>query len=140
MIYLPFLLAVFANFWIYKVFSINILAGILLVIFSFILYKSNLVKTNKHTVLIIVLFSLLLMFQYKTTKPENLFSISNDQRRVIDARLRAYPPNVLRVGYWLEERKESIAAFRVRENMFENLSLNLYFFSNHPAERVGIRE
>lgn len=96
-----------------------------------------LLKNNK---LFLLLFIPVLIFQIKTTNKTSFTAISNDDRRVIDMRLRSYPSKFLRLGYWLEERKESIIFNRVTTNFFENIDPNLYFFANSPRQRVGIKE
>jgi len=126
------LISLFANLWIYKIFAVNFLLGILILLATILLFK----KSKSF----LLLFIPILFFQIQTTNKPSLTAISNDDRRVIDMRLRAYPYKFLRLGYWLEERKESIVFNRVLTNLFENLDPNLYFFSNHPGQRVGIKE
>lgn len=127
------LLAIFANLWIWRIFLLNFFIGILLIL-SIIFFQKKLFIFSFLTVLLV------LVFQVKTTQKTSLTAISNDDRRVIDMRLRAYPARFLRIGYWLEERKESLAFRRITQNLFENLDPNLYFFANHPRQRVGIKE
>lgn len=126
------LLAIFANYWIYKITLANFILGVLVILTSILLYNNS--KYFLYT------FLVLLTFQVTTTQKNSLTNIANDDRRVIDMRLRAYPAPVLRIGYWLEERRESIAINRITKNLFENLDFNLYFFANHPRQRVGITE
>ena len=135
---LIFLVLIF-NYWIYNIFSTNFFVGVLVLVFTLHIYK--IFKCNKKIEKpFIVIFLLVLLFQSITTQKSSLTNIANDDRREIDMRLKAYPPRFLRVGYWLEERKESIAFTRLSNNFFENIDPNLYFFANHPRERVGIRE
>lgn len=133
-------IVIFFNLWIYKILIGNIFLGVLLILATLLLYRYLTKKNKKVPIPLVLCFTLVLFSQVRTTQPAPLFSISNDNRRVIDMRLRAYPSSYLRVGYWLEERKESIAFFRITTNFFENLDPNLYFFANHPRERVGIKE
>jgi hypothetical protein len=126
------LISLFANLWIYKIFTVNFLLGILLILVAILLFKNN--------KFFLLLFIPVLFFQIQTTSKTSLTAISNDNRRAIDMRLRSYPPKFLRLGYWLEERKESIIFNRIVTNFFENMDLNLYFFANSPRQRVGIKE
>lgn len=126
------LISLFANLWIYKIFVANFLLGVVILLATILLLKNN--------KFFLLLFIPILLFQIQTTNKTSLTAISNDDRRVIDMRLRAYPYKFLRLGYWLEERKESIIFNRVVTNFFENMDPNLYFFSNHPRQRVGIKE
>ena len=125
--------ALLANLWIYRIFLINFILGILIVASCIFLYK-------KSFRIFLLLFIPVLLIQIRTTEKVSLTAISNDDRREIDLRLRAYPPSFLRIGYWLEERKESISFWRLSNNLFENLDPNLYFFANNPRQRVGIKE
>ncbi len=126
------IISLFANLWIYKIFAANFFLGVLILLASILLLKNN-----KYFLLF---FIPILFLQINTTNKTSLTEISNDDRRIIDMRLRAYPSKFLRLGYWLEERKESIIFNRITTNLFENLDPNLYFFSNHPGQRVGIKE
>ena len=125
--------ALLANLWIYKVFLTNFILGILIIGSCIFLYK-------KSFRIFLLFFIPVLLIQIVTTEKVSLTAISNDDRREIDLRLRAYPPSFLRIGYWLEERKESISFWRLSNNLFENLDPNLYFFANNPRQRVGIKE
>jgi len=129
---ISFLISLFANLWIYKMFAGSFLIGLLV-----LLATISLLKNSKYFLLF---FLPILLLQITTTNKPSLTAIANDDRRVIDMRLRAYPYKFLRLGYWLEERKESIIFNRITTNLFENLDPNLYFFANHPRQRVGIRE
>lgn len=126
-------LVLLANLWIYKIFFTNFLLGVVIVVATLLLFY-------KRCKFFLAVFVILLIFQAVTTQKASLTNIANDDRRLIDLRLRAYPPKFLRIGHWLEERKESIAEARISKNLFENLDPNLYFFANHPKERVGIKE
>lgn len=126
------LVSLFANLWIYKIFAVNFFLGVLILLATILLLKNN--------KFILLFFIPILFFQIQTTNKTSLTQISNDDRRVIDMRLRSYPPKFLRLGYWLEERKESIIFNGVTTNLFENLDPNLYFFANSPRQRVGTRE
>jgi hypothetical protein len=64
-------------------------------------------------------------------------------------RVNEYPPLHVRIGEktiwislanWFELRKESIAFSRIEKNFSQVVDPNLYFFANHPRERVGIKE
>ncbi|OGM27130.1 hypothetical protein A2962_03440 [Candidatus Woesebacteria bacterium RIFCSPLOWO2_01_FULL_39_61] len=97
-----------------------------------------------------IIFILVCVFlQTKGSTKVSLTDISNDDRRLIDMRLKEYPPIYIKIGqkkvwlpiaHWFEERKESIAFFRLSKNFSEVIDPNLYFFANHPRERVGIKE
>ena len=152
------LFTLFANLWIWRVFSFNFWIGILVVVCTFLLYRfcastseesSSLRSWPPSEVLFIFVFLLLLFFQYKTTNVRSLTILSNDDIRVRDMRLKEYPPvKVTLLGktiwipaaHWFEGRKESIAFFRILDNFSQTVDPNLYFFGNHPRERAGVSE
>ena len=96
-----------------------------------------------------VLFSLLLFFQWKTSFITSL-TYRNDNEKVIQQEwLKAYPPIYIKIdgktiwipiAHWLEQRKEFLVFYKLEENFSEVVDPNLFFFTNHPRERVGVRE
>jgi len=136
----PIIFALLFNYWIFILFSTNFFVGLLVLILTFYVYKFFKSEKRKLTKPLLVFFLFTLLFQSLTTQEKSLTIIENDDRREIDMRLKAYTPKFLRVGYWFEERKESIAFTRVSSNFFENIDPNLYFFANHPREKVGVKE
>jgi hypothetical protein len=133
-------LLLLGNVWIWKIASFNLLLGLLVLTCSVILYFSLTKGSNILKKVFLILFALVVFFQWKTTDVNSLTGLTNDQRRVQDMRLSEYPPLEVPIGYWLEGRKEALAFWRIRKNMFELLDPNLYFFANHPRERVGYDE
>lgn len=94
-------------------------------------------RRNKFLIIILILVSLLVA-QVFITKTRSLTQIANDDRRLIDLRLGAYPPiTFLPIAHWLEQKNITIASTRMADSFFENLDPNQYFFANHPRERVG---
>jgi len=134
------LIVLLGNLWIWKILAFNIFLALLVAVTSISLYLLVQRKSQKLTAAFSILFLVLLFFQLHTTFVQNLTYLDNDQQRLQQERLRQYPPQLLRIGYWFEGRNESIAFFRVRENFFEALDPNLYFFANHPRQRVGVKE
>ena len=59
---------------------------------------------------------------------------------VIEARMRAYPPEFLKLGYYLEKKPEILWLYEYHKRFFQYLDLNYYFFGNHPNARVGVTE
>jgi hypothetical protein len=92
---------------------------------------------------------LLLIYQYSTTNVKPLTYLTEQERVVQLRRLNEYPPVKLTLlgktiwiplAHWLEQRPETLALYRIQSNLKEVLSPNLYFFANHPNERVGVKE
>lgn len=136
------------NLWLWRIFTFNILIGLLVLVTSLLLF---LVFEGKKKLLkpFFILFLVVLLFQWKTTDVQDLTYLDNDQQRLQQQRLKEYPPVYLKVGsktlwlplaHWFEGRKESIAFFRISNNFFETIDPNLYFFANHPRARIGIQE
>ena len=129
-----------ANFWIWRILFNSVPLGLLVLASSIFLYLSFKRSSKKYFFAFLVFFSLLLIFQWPTTSEESLVELSNDEQRVQQMRLKEYPPIRISIAHWFENREESIAFFRILENFSETIDPNLYFFANHPRERVGINE
>lgn len=147
MSYAILILVLFGNIWIWKIFSLSITTGLLVLLTSFFTYL--LLSKNGSKNIFFVLICTLLIVQWQNSNPANLAKLSNDEQRLQQQRLRQYPPVYVKLGdktlwiplaHWFEGRKETIAIFRVSNNLAETLSPNLYFFANHPQERIGISE
>lgn len=144
------LIVLFGNLWIWRIFSFSAPLAILVVLCTFSFYlligKRNPKKSLK---IFLLLFIPLLFFQWKTTDKISLTKLSNDQQRIQSMRLREYPPVKvdllgktvwIPIAHWFEGRTESISFFRILSNFSEVVDPNLYFFANHPRERVGVQE
>ena len=147
---LYFIFVLYANLWIWRIFSYNFFLGLLSLFTSALLclcLRSQ--KSGNLKVLLLFSYALLLLFQWQTTSISSLTQLDNDQKRIQQMRLNEYPPVSIRfrnktiwipIAHWFEGRKETIAAFRIQNNFSENIDPMLYFFANHPRERVGIEE
>lgn len=145
--YFFLILVVFGNLWIWRIFSESPLIGISAVLASWFLYRS--IKKENFEKLLIVFLLVLFGFQIKNTEIRALTYL-NEQEKVIQLkRLNEYPPVKLTLAgktiwvplaHWLEERPETLALYRIQNNLGEIINPNLYFFANHPNERVGIDE
>lgn len=141
----------FGNLWIYKIFSANTLAGLACI--SVTVFTWLFILKNSRLFLFFAVIStiILIVFQYKTTVTTPLTYLDNDGQRIQQMRIKEHPPVKLDIpqlkktiyiptANWFELRKEAVAFQKLQKNFSETLSLNLYFFSNHPRERVGIKE
>lgn len=149
MIFTSLLVVLFGNLWIWRILSISPPIAILTIIVAILLLDRVSSRPKKSIVWLTTLFSLLLFFQFKTTDVQNLTYLDNDQQRIQQMRLREYPPVHfsllgktvwIPIAHWFEGRQESIAFFRILGNLSETIDPNLYFFANHPRERIGIKE
>ncbi len=132
------MLVIFANLWIWRAFVSNFPVFVALVMASVVLIKAF--DNKKYIKFVLITFGALLLWQAIGTQRQDLQKLDNDQIRVQDTRLNEYPPINFPLAYWLEARPETVAFSRVRDNFFEQLDLNLYFFAAHPRERVGVDE
>jgi len=146
---IPFGFVLIFNLWIWKIFSTNIALGLITLITSIFLWFSIKTTSKYFSYLFILLAIILLFFQWQTTQRFSLTYLDNDEQRVQQMRLKEYPPVYIKVGEkiiwihvanWFELRKESVAFYRIERNFSEVIDPNLYFFANHPRERVGIKE
>ena len=131
-----FVFILFGNLWIWKIFLTNFYIALLLIIATDLLYLFS--KNNKLNKKIIFAFLLILFYQYVSTNKINLTGLSDDQQRIQQMRLGEYPSKYLKIGYYFENRRESIAFFRIQNNLSEILDPNLYFFASHPRQRIGV--
>ncbi len=148
-----FLIAIFvllANLWIWKIFSLSLILGLLTLLSAGLLYMAVNNRSNrKIATRFVITFVLLIFFQWRTTQPTSLTLLDNDQQRIQQMRLNEYPPISIDlsgkkiwipIAHWFEGRKETIAIFRIQKNFSEAVDPMLYFSANHPRERVGITE
>ena len=143
-----FLFVLLSNIWIWKLAFISYFSAFVAVCVTYLLWRR--VQQKKGSIILLVAASVVLSFVYlNTTTVKSLTLLDNDEQRIKSMRLKEYPPvrvNLLSktfwvpIGHWFEGRSETIAFFRMQKNFFENIDPNLYFFSNHPRERVGVKE
>lgn len=153
MSYIIFFFLNLSNFWIWEIVKFNLLIAIVILLATLFLSQnlrgSNFRYRKLFHFSFIFLFTILIFFQVSTNKLTHLTEIKNDDRRLIDMRLKEYPPTYITLGkkviwlpmaHWFEERKEMIIFSRITKNFSEIVDPNLYFFGNHPRERVGVKE
>lgn len=129
-----FIAAIFNPWWV-KIYQESPMWGLVFLFVGMVSVWTY--RKNKLKILLLILVSLLVV-QVNITKERSLTVIANDDRRLIDLRLGAYPPiTFLPIAHWLEQKNITVAATRMAESFFENLDPNQYFFANHPRERVG---
>lgn len=139
------IIILFSNFWIWKIFSLNLIIFVLLVFQTFLLWFVTSHKFQKKAWIILVgIFAALLIFQYQTTKIGSLIKLDNDEQRIHDIRIGLYNSKVhfIRLLFYRLNLRDffegdlSRMSFRVQRNFFETIDPNVYFFAGHPRERV----
>lgn len=140
-LYIPLLVTLVFNLWVWRLLGENFLVACVVLTNTFLLYILFLKGTPlRRSVWFIVSFVALLFLQITTSEKVSLTKLTADEQRIVDLRIREYPIYKWPIGYWLEKRPEQIALSRIQKNIFENLDLNLYFFANHPRQRIGVKE
>lgn len=132
--------------WTWRIYHVSIYGLVFTVLVTLTLLAVTYKPSKKLAMIFILLTSALILFQYQTTKTNPLAIVANDDKRVIDLRLRAYPPVYINIfnktlwipaAHWFEEKPTLLVWSRFSNNLFENLDLNQYFFAGHPKERLG---
>lgn len=146
---LVIILILLGNFWIWRIFQLNFLVFIVLIISTYLLYLS-LVKRISYKVRAFLLVTILILFylQWQTTAAKSLILLDNDEQRVQQERLKFYnsvgteSSHYIRIIFYrldlrnfLEGDFNTIST-RLQRNFFESIDPNIYFFAGHPRERV----
>lgn len=119
------LFVILSNFWIWKIFAANFYIALLIILATITLYFSSR--------LFYLLLIVLLIIQIIGTNKTLPWKINVYEYQMQQQRLREYPPITwLPIAHWLEQRPETVTFYRVKENLFEVLDINHYFFSGHP--------
>lgn len=143
--YFIFILILFSNLWIWRIFQNSLLIFALLLGFSFLIFYFWEKKTSfKSLGLICSLYIVLLFFQYQTTEIQSLTNLTNDEYRVVSTRKTFYKSdsNLVRIIFYrlnipeLYEGSLNVVISRLQRNFFETIDPNIYFFAGHPRERV----
>ena len=143
--WLVIVLIAFANAWIWRIFKFNFPLFILLILLTIILNYLIIRKiTRKLLVFFVILLGIVTFFQWKTTTPQSLTLLDNDEQRIKQERLQYYNPSshYMRILFARLDLKNflegdlNIASTKLQRNFFETIDPNVYFFAGHPRERV----
>lgn len=144
-----FTFALFANIWIWKIYSFSITTGLLVTLASFLVFL-YFYKDKTVFKITFIFFVFLLFFVFvRTTQVKSLTDISDHELHTRQVRMSQYPQFYIKfkdkniripIAGLFESRKESVVFFRMLENMFFVSDPNLYFFANHPRETTGVEE
>lgn len=132
-------LAIFGNLWIYQIISVNIFLAIIL-IFSVLTGVAVFNGHHKFLRPFAMLISTIVLFQISTTKIMPLVKSDGLTNDTQEKRMRLYPFSRLPIAYWLEKKPVTVSSYKILNNLSEVIDPNLYFFANHPRERVGVDE
>ncbi len=140
------LLAVFfLTPWFWKLFKINPLILLLLIVFNFMLLYITF-KSPKKIIKIatFVLFLLLIFYNLQKGFDKGIWTINQNQALEQNRRHSFYAASLgkiytNKIGL-LYYTKISDPLTRLQKNLFSNLEINLYFFASHPRERTDANE
>lgn len=119
------LFIILSNFWIWKIFAANFYIALLIILTTVTLYFSS--------KLFYPLLIILLIIQIIGTNKTLPWKVNVYEYQIQQQRLREYPPITwLPIAHWLEERPEVVTFYKIKENFFEVLDINHYFFSGYP--------
>lgn len=151
-----FLLVFLLSSWSWEIFSRNLPLFLLLFLTSLFCYLSLTKPKKLYSYVFLLLLVLVLFFQYQTTAKSNIITLSPIEQYQLETRRDYYPSQLARIeenkqslrSYDLKqslisrglENKASYLFYKLQQNFFRNVDLNLFFFGNHPRERVGVRE
>jgi len=122
------LVLIFANKWLWTIQKTNFFVFGLLILSTFFLSKP------KSKTITVILFFLLFVFQYQTTKKTDYHTLSPLEIDSRQQKLNYYPPSKIPLAWWLEGRPESRIFYLLKQNLFSSLDQNTYFFAYHPRE------
>lgn len=135
----------FINFWIWRIMDANLVFGLTLTLLSIIFIYLILIKFDKIFFLIFIFLFVLISYQLLASGfDKNLTVINPDQEKQINERHGYFSINLgkfFQNKFVLRFYKDVYPHLNVYgSNMFNSLSPNLYFFTNHPREREKVEE
>lgn len=138
-----------ANLWIWKMFSTNPIVAIATIFTTIALYLSVISNKRNFFILFAAAMAILLLIEWKTSSTNSLTYLNENEKMLLTERMHAYPPVGVNfagrtlwipAANWLEQRKEILVFYKLKANLSELVDPNLYFYANHPRERVGVIE
>lgn len=137
---LPLLFVSVFNLWLIKIFFFSIFIAIILVLSSIFIYLALKTDEKKYLYLSAVALIILTFFQFRTSTIDSLTYLNEREKVEQRQKMTGYPRHFFKFANWLEQRKEAVMFYKIEKNFFEVVDPNLYFFANHPRERIGIVE
>lgn len=134
-----------ANFWIWKVIKGDLFLGAILILLSLMFVYLTEIKFNKKKILFFLLFLLIVSYQIIISGFDpGLKTVAPEQEKQLGERHGYFAINLgnfFQNKYVLRFYKDVNPYLSTyQSNVFNSLSLNLYFFSNHPRERQKVGE
>ena len=133
-----FLVVVFGNSWIWKIFKSDFWLGMGLLMAGVVLYALVSNSPLRKILPLVLLMGVLMWQQWVTTNRAGLTEMSAEEMFLRQERVGYYPEFFKRGGVWWELRPEMVAVRMVGGNFFQAIDLNYYFFAGHPRESIGV--
>ena len=135
----------FINFWIWRIINANLVFGLTLILLSITFIYLILIKLDKKFFIIFLFLIVLISYQLLISGfDRNLTILTPDQKKQLNERHGYFAINL---GEFFQNRlvlrfyKDVYPYLNVYgNNLFNSLSPNLYFFTNHPREREKVEE
>jgi hypothetical protein len=107
---------------------LSLLATVLVIIFTIVLFLSK--KFSKYKLflpLVPISYLLLLIFQISTTRIITPYEFSGNDQFIHQQQLDSYPPYLYRLANIVENKLDSPIVVRLRQNIFDSLDFIDYF-------------
>ena len=128
---IAFFVALFANHWIWLIFTQNKAVFVILIIVAF----SLCFKFKWRNIALIATSLLLFGTFFKTTERMPLSHLSPAETQTQIKRLNSYPPLVIqKIPYWLEMKPVTLSLYKMQNNTSSLFDINYYFFGSYPRE------
>lgn len=147
--YIFLLILTAANYWVWQIFSNNLILGIILLVIELELFILITQKDLKRNYVIALSISVLLLLALNAILLRDKFdqillTTSPTEVNILDERhgyLAEGLGKIFTNRYVLHYYKDySMATGKYLRNVFYSLDPNLYFFRSHPREKAGIDE
>ncbi|HLE48833.1 MAG TPA: hypothetical protein VI819_02260 [Patescibacteria group bacterium] len=132
-------LLMFFNNWLrtgsrYDYQIIFLILGIFILFLLLASWGSFLIQNPKTTIVpkavetfLVLLYAALTVYQIKSTDIKNAYEYTPVQIDTQIKRMRYYPVKLTKLGYYLENKKETLILYKYEENFFSMLDINEYF-------------
>lgn len=130
-------------FWIKDIFLKNPFLSFILLFSSVFLLGSYYKKKTIFYLFFLLAFFILIFFQFKTTNFQEGYKFLPVEIDLQIKRMNQFPPELARLGYFLEYKKEILIFNKYSNNFFDILDFKLYFgnyfsFFSIPFFFVGL--
>ncbi|KKQ25194.1 MAG: hypothetical protein US62_C0003G0023 [Candidatus Woesebacteria bacterium GW2011_GWA1_37_8] len=113
------------NPWVIKLLSQDVFIFTLFLFYTALMILSFIKK--KFTKVIIVFWVLLSFFQFESVKISKVYNSTPAEIDLQTTRMNYYEPKFARLGYYLEKQPITILFYKIEQNFFDTVDLNLYF-------------